>query len=225
LRVVAEIHWVQQKEKIMQEWWAGLAGVTQFFYGMAAFFSVFFLWQIIAAFLGLDGDDADFDSDAGADFSDMDAPDDVDHSDVIESSQAFKILSLRSIITFFTLFSWVSALYTADGVSLARAVGVASIWGLAGMIAIAAIFYFMGKLTETGTKDLASCKGSIGTVYLDIPAGGFGEIKITVSGAVEHVKAQNVNGEALPAGTQVRVVKVIGQTLARVEKLTEKGEE
>lgn len=208
----------------MQEWWTGLAGATQFFYGMAAFFSVFFLWQIIAAFMGLDGDDVGFDSDTGADFGDMDTPDDVDHSDVIESSQAFKILSLRSIVTFFTLFSWGSALYTAEGMPTGRAMGIASIWGLAGMIAIAAIFYFMGRLTETGTKDMQSCKGQIGTVYLDIPAGGFGEIKIAVSGAVEHVKARSVSGEALPAGTQVRVAKVVDQTLVEVETLTEKGE-
>lgn len=214
----------------MQEWWVGLARAPQFFYGMAAFFSVFFLWQIIAAFMGLNGDDMDMGGDAGdVGFGgidlDADAPDDFDMNDVVESSQAFKMLSLRSIITFFTLFSWVSALYTADGVSAARAMGIASIWGLAGMVSIAGIFYVMGKLTETGTKDIASCTGNIGTVYLDIPAAGFGEIKIAVSGAVEHVKAQSVNGEVLPAGTQVRVVKVIGQTLARVEKLTEKGEE
>jgi membrane protein implicated in regulation of membrane protease activity len=208
----------------MQEWWTGLAGVTQFFYGMAAFFSVFFLWQIIAAFLGLDGDDADFDTDAGADFSDMDAPDDLDHSDVIESSQAFKILSLRSIITFFTLFSWGSALFTSDGMSVTKAMGISSIWGLVGMCAIAGIFYFMAKLSETGTKDVASCQGGTGTVYLDIPEGGFGEIKIEVSGAVEHVKARSVSGEALSAGTQVRVIKVIGQTLVGVEKVIEKGE-
>jgi hypothetical protein len=212
----------------MQEWWTGLAGVTQFFYGMAAFFSVFFLWQIIAAFMGLSGDDMDVGGDAGdADFGDFDAdaPDDFDMDDVIESSQAFKVLSLRSIITFFTLFSWGSALYTAGGMPTIQAVGIASIWGVAGMLSIAFIFYGMAKLAETGTKDVVSCKGKIGTVYLDIPADGFGEIKIAVSGAMEHVKAKSLSGEALPAGMQVRVIKVVGQTLVEVEKLTEKGEE
>ena len=210
----------------MQEWWAGLAGVTQFFYGMAAFFSVFFLWQIIAAFMGLNGDDMDVggDSDVDIDF-DGDVADDFDLDDVVESSQAFKVLSLRSIITFFTLFSWGSALYTAEGMSSTKAMGISSVWGLAGMVSIALIFYGMGKLTETGTKDVTSCKGKIGTVYLDIPADGFGEVKIAVSGAMEHVKAQSLHGEVLPAGTQVRVIKVVGQTLVGVEKLTEKGEE
>jgi hypothetical protein len=212
----------------MQEWWNGLAGITQFFYGMAAFFSVFFLWQIIAAFMGLSGDELDISADdaggVGVDVSDIDAPDDIDHHDVIESSQAFKILSLRSIVTFFTLFSWGCALYTADGVEVSKAMAISSIWGLAGMLAIAFIFWGMGKLTETGTKDVATAKGKVGTVYLDIPADGFGEIKIGVSGAVEHIKAKSVDGEAMPAGTEVRVVKVVNQMLVGVRKLTKEGE-
>jgi len=193
----------------MQEWWESLAGATQFFYGMAAFFSVFFLWQIIAAFMGLDGDEMDAEG----------APDDLDADDVLESSQAFKVLSLRSIITFFTLFSWGSALYTAEGASAVKAMGISSVWGLVGMFSIALIFYGMSKLAETGTKDIGSCKGKIGTVYLDIPAGGSGEIKIALSNVVEHVKALSVEKEMLSAGTQVRVVQVVDQTLVKVEKI------
>ena len=205
----------------MQEWWDSLAGITRAFYGMAAFFSVFFVWQIIAAFMGLNGDDADVGGDAGdvdMDLGDVDAGD-ADYNDVIESSQAFKILSLRSIVTFFTLFSWGSALYTADGMSTAKAMGISSIWGLAGMLAIAFIFYVMGKLTETGTKDLRSCMGGVGTVYLDIPKNGFGEIKTDVGGVITHVKAKSVSGKAILSNTQVRVAKVVGQTLVLVEKL------
>jgi len=211
----------------MQAWWVNLSGATQFFYGMAAFFSVFFLWQIIAAFMGLDTDGADVggaDIGGDADFSDVDTPNDMDHSHMVESSQAFKMFSLRSIITFFTLFSWGSALYTADGMPAFKAMGIASIWGLFGMLAIASIFYGMSKLTETGTKDIASCKGQTGTVYLNIPAGGYGEIKTMINGVSEHVKAKNSNGAALPSGTQVRIVKVVDQTLVEVEKITERGD-
>jgi hypothetical protein len=204
----------------MQEWWNSLTGITQVFYGMAAFFSVFFFWQMIAAFIGLNGDEMDI----STDISDADAPSDIDHNDVVESSQAFKILSLRSIITFFTLFSWGAALYTNGGTSVVKAMGISSIWGLAGMVAIALIFYSMSKLTETGTKDLATCRGAAGTVYLDIPAGGFGEIKTTVNGAVEYIRAKSADGSALPAGTQVRVVRTVDQTLVEVQKLTDKGD-
>jgi hypothetical protein len=43
----------------MQEWWGNLDGTARFFYGLASFFSVFFLWQMIAAFFGAAGDEAD----------------------------------------------------------------------------------------------------------------------------------------------------------------------
>lgn len=208
----------------MQEWWNSLAGASRIFYGMAAFFSVFFLWQIVAAFLGLSGDDVDVTGDTRIDLVDTDSPDSMDHSDVVESSQAFKVLSLRSIITFFTLFSWGSALYTSGGMPVGKAMGIASIWGFIGMLAIAGIFYGMGKLTETGTKDIVSCKGQSGIVYLDIPAGGYGEIKTTVNGVSEHLKAKSRNGATLPAGTSIRIVQVIDQTLVEVEKTTEQGE-
>lgn len=208
----------------MQEWWMGLSGAVRFFYGMAAFFSVFFVWQIFAAFLGLSGDDMELDSNAGVDISDLDTTPDAGANDVIEASQAFKILSLRSIITFFTLFSWGSALYLQDGIPLVKAMAYASVWGVAGMVAIAFIFWGMGKLTETGTKNVADCLGALGTVYLDIPANGFGEIKTTVGGVAEHVKARSATGESLRAGTQVRVVQVVGQAWVGVEKMDNKGE-
>ena len=87
------------------------------------------------------------------------------------------------------------------------------------MLAIAFIFYGMGKLAGTGTKDVLSCEGAIASVYLDIPADGIGEVKTSISGAVEHVQAQSIDGEALSAGTQVRIEKVINQTLVQVRKI------
>jgi hypothetical protein len=199
----------------MQEWWAGLAGITQVFYGMAAFFSVFFLWQIIGAFMGVDGEGMDGDVDVGEGF---------DLDDVAESADAFKVLSLRSVITFFTLFSWGSALYTTSGVPAVKAMSISAIWGMVGMFAIAGIFYTMGKLAETGTKDMEGSLDQIGTVYLDIPAEGFGEVKVIVNNVPEHIRAKSMDGEVLPAGTQVRVVQVVNQTLVGVQKLTNKGD-
>lgn len=202
----------------MSEWWSGLAGITQVFYAMAAFFSVFFLWQIIGAFMGVDGEG---DMEVGGD---VDVAEGFDLDDVAESADAFKVLSLRSVITFFTLFSWGSALYTDGGVPTVKAMSISAIWGMVGMLAIAGIFYAMGKLAETGTKDMTASQGKVGTVYLDIPAAGFGEIKVVVNDVPEHIRAKSTAGEALPAGTQVRVVEVVNQTLVGVQKLTSKGE-
>ncbi|WP_372794715.1 hypothetical protein [Pontiella sp.] len=208
----------------MTEWWDGLAGMTQFFYAAAAFFSVFFLWQVIGAFLGLADDDADFSSGV-TEADDLDlSPDDLDHQDVVDSSQAFKLLSLRTIVTFFTLFFWMAALYTTNGMEVTPALGYASLWGLGGMFVVASILYLLHKMTESGTKDLLTVKGCAATVYLDIPADGYGEVKTIVNGASEHIKARSTEGVDLPAGTQVKIVQVMSQTLVGVVKV-EKGDE
>jgi len=64
----------------MTEWWAGLTTLTQGFFAVALVFSCLFLWQLVAAVLGLAGHGADTDVDmqtdvdAGADFhADADA--------------------------------------------------------------------------------------------------------------------------------------------------------
>jgi hypothetical protein len=135
---------------------------------------------------------------------------------------SFKLLSVRSIITFFTLFTWGSALYLDRGESLTKAMGISTAWGLAGMVGVALIFWAMKKMTYTGTKKLSSCVGTEGTVYLNIPENGFGEVKVTVSEVVTHVKARSVDGKALEANTPVRVTRLLDQTSVFVEPVNNK---
>ena len=56
------------------EWWNDLSPLTQGFYCAAAFFGVLFLWQMISAFIGLSGEEADADAGAvEADVGDVEA--------------------------------------------------------------------------------------------------------------------------------------------------------
>lgn len=202
----------------MSEWWSGLSTVNQAFYCAAAFFSVAFAWQLISVFMGLDGGDGmdvDIDS-AGAGH----VAGDFDHGaqfDAAETVAAFRLLSMQSLVTFFTLFCWGSALYLSRGDSVARAMGVSAVWGLAGMTLVAFILHQLPKLAHTGTRNLRSCLGSEGTVYLDIPAGGTGEIRVSVSDVISHVKARAAGGEAMKSGAPVRVRRVLDTTTVEVE--------
>ncbi len=195
----------------MNEWWINLTPINQFFYCGALFFSLFMIWQLISLFIGIGGDDADADADVG----DADHTyDDFEHGaegDAAESVASFRILSLRSIVAFFTLFFWSGAL------------------DLAGMFAIAGVFYLMRRMTQTGTKNLASAVGETGTVYLNIPEGGSGEVRVIVSGTVSYIKARGAGGKALKVGTPVKVLKNVGQESLEVTPVDEtegsKGEE
>jgi membrane protein implicated in regulation of membrane protease activity len=76
------------------------------------------------------------------------------------------------------------------------------------------------KLAHSGTRNLASALGSEATVYLDIPAQGVGEVRVTVSGSVSHIKARARGGQPIKAGTPVTVCERIGQNLLIVEPLS-----
>jgi membrane protein implicated in regulation of membrane protease activity len=134
---------------------------------------------------------------------------------------AFKLISLRSIIAFATLFTWAGSLYLNNGLAVSSAVSLALLWGIVAMAIAALIPYSMRKLTETGNIKLASCVGTPGSVYMDIPEGGQGEIRVTCSGVLTHVKARARGGMPIKAGTQIRVVRMLQPSVAEVEKITE----
>ncbi|MDP6525964.1 MAG: hypothetical protein QGH15_17270 [Kiritimatiellia bacterium] len=208
----------------MNEWWDTLSTLNKAFYSGAGFFSVLFIWQLLSALIGLGGDDVDLDGDV-----DVDVSADLDHdgtyddfeagaeADSGETMTSFKLLSVRAIITFFTLFTWGGALYMNDGVPAHKATGLALIWGLAGGLMIAVLLNALRKLAETGNLQLATSLGTTGTVYLNIPENGTGEVKVTVSGVVSHVKARAKEGKAIVAGTPIQVVRKIGNSILEVE--------
>jgi hypothetical protein len=72
-------------------------------------------------------------------------------------------------------------------------------------------------MTETGNIQISSCVGNTGTVYLDIPADGDGEIRVLCSGIMTHIKARLQSGKSAKAGTIVKVIKVSGPNSVEVE--------
>jgi len=223
----------------MWSWWSDLSGLIKGFYVAAFFFSALFLWQLIGALIGIvgghdvevDGGGADVHVDTDADV-DVDVPHDIDvghdfdidhpefeHGaalDATETVAAFKLLSIRSILAFLMLFTWAGALYMNQGVPAPRAMLYALLWGTASMVLVALLFYGMRRLTETGSPRIASCLGTRGTVYLDIPRDGMGEVRVTVSGVLTHVKARGLQGAQLRAGTPIRVRRILGPNSVEV---------
>ncbi|HRT30195.1 MAG TPA: hypothetical protein P5527_10410 [Kiritimatiellia bacterium] len=184
----------------MHAWWGGLSALNRGFFCAAVFFGVLFVWQLLATLAGLGGDDV-----ADGDVT----VDDVTGGDAAETMSAFKLLSIRSVVTFFTLFSWGGALYLADGRSVRAAIGLGGLWGVAGMAVVALLLYVLPKLAHTGTLNLATAVGAAGSVYIDIPEGGEGEIRTEVDGVMSHVKARASDGQAVKAGTAVVVERVV----------------
>ena len=214
----------------MIAWWNELSTLNQVFYCVATFFSVLFLWQFISSLIGLSGGEADIDTGADADVdADIDVDGDLDLDDIEahsieeagESVMAFRILSVRAIVAFFTLFSWAAALYLDawQGQRISDVLIRATIWGLAAWVLVAVLVHWMRKLAETGTMRLRSCVSNRGTVYLDIPADGQGEIRVNVGGRITLVRARGAGGAGIEAGTPVRVVRLLNSSSVEVQQV------
>jgi hypothetical protein len=196
----------------MQEWWANLSGANQVFYILAAFFSAVFLWQFIASLIGLSGGEADVDAVVDADGLEAGS-----FEDAADTTAAFRLVSLRAILAFCTLFSWAMALYLDLNTPLGTSLIYAFLWGAAGWVLVVALVHMLLKLSETGTRKLSSCVGKLGTVYMNIPARGRGKIRVLVSGAMSTVPARSHTDEPIQAGTDVRVLQVLDNMTVEVE--------
>lgn len=225
----------------MAEWWSGLTTLNQAFFVIAVAFSALFVWQLLSAIFGMfgaAGGDMDMHADVPAGI-DMHPPDiapgmdfcadvaagapDVhvpEHLEVggAETVASFRLISIRSLVAFGTLFGWAGALYLEEGLGTGPAVFFALLWALAGMLVVSAIFYLMQRMTETGTPVLATAIGQPGTVYMDIPAGGAGKVRTLVGGVVTFVNARAAGGAALSGGTPIRVRRLVDSTTVEVEK-------
>jgi hypothetical protein len=203
----------------MSEWWSSLSSATQVFYGIAAFFSAIFAWQFIASLMGLAGEtEVDVDTDVDIDTDGLDL-DDIEAHGIEEAGEtvvAFKMLSLRAIMAFCMMFSWAVAMYTDGGMVWRSAIFRGALWGLAGWVLVAVLVYLIRRMAETGNQQLASCVGTEGSVYLDIPADGTGEVRVTVSGVVSCVKARSKGSQALSSGTLIKVTRKLGPTTVEV---------
>ena len=200
-------------------WWSSLSAVNQWFYCVAGFFSVFFLWQFIAAVIGLGADHAiDHDVTSSVDtMGDHGVGDTTADHDAAATVDVFRLVSFRSILAFFTMFTWAGALYMNNGEQMGMALFYSLLLGLAGMVVVALLMHLIWKMAETGNISMASCVGQSGTVYLNIPEGGAGEVRVTVSGVVRIVRARVSGNRELKAGTPIRVSRVLGQNLVEVE--------
>lgn len=192
-------------------WWGSLSSLNHWFFSAALFFSVFFVLQFVMSIMGLVGGEMSLDTHVDSTMEHA-SPDDAS-----STMAAFRLLSIQSILAFFTLFTWGGALYMSQGVPIGRALIYALLWGIVALLIVSFLLFTMRRLASTGNMRLESCIGTEGTVHLDIPINGAGEVRIMCGTAVTHFKARAVGGVAIKAGTPVKVVRVMGMNSFEVE--------
>jgi hypothetical protein len=185
-------------------WWTAKELFEQVFWAFAIPFSGILIVLLITTFMGLDGGiddgiDAEIDADAGA---------------------GFQFFTVKNLIGFFTIFGWVGIGCHQMGMSAGATLAIAIISGLAMMLAMSSLFYFMSRLSEDGTFKIQSAVGRIAEIYIPVPGAkkGIGKIQINVHGNVREMDAMTRDEELLATGTIVKVVEVLDGHILMVTK-------
>lgn len=202
----------------MIDWWNSLTLVSQIFYCIAVPSTLLLLIQTIMMLVGL-GDDAA--SDIGdVDVSDADVSDGVfGDNEITEIPDDFgleglRILTVKGIISFLVVFSWVGIVLESVGAQLFITIPVSAVCGLATMLLLAFLMRAVMKLRSDGNIDTKNAIGTSGKVYLTIPPArsGEGKVQLLLQGSFVELGAVTDDEIAIPTGSEIVVVGVSGQT-------------
>lgn len=188
------------------DWFRALNITEQIFWGISLTFSVLFIIQFVVSLFGFD-----FDSDVDAEIGDGGA-DGV--------SLDFSLLSVRSVIAFFTFFGWTGVLMLKGGSTLLAVLVGSGLSGIFAMLIVAYMLYLFSKFNQSGTVDLEQALFQKAEVYLTIPAGkeGMGKVQVQIGQSKKELRAIT-EGRSLPNGAPVRVIEVLEDNILIVEAI------
>ena len=224
----------------MFEWWNSLGITMQVFYCIAIPATLIIVIQTILLMIGIGhgGEGVEFSDTSGIDGLDVpDMPSDVptdmpgahaidgcEHTAIGDGSNpadfgTMQLFSLQGIMTFLCVFGWTGIICTSLGLHVAIAIIIALVLGFLAMLGVAKVLQLTRRLTQDGSLDVRRLLGEKGRVYIPIPANESGEGKVTIAAGERFIELSAVTDEqeAIPTGTQVRIIDVRGDVVA-VEK-------
>ncbi len=146
---------------------------------------------------------------------------DASASQVVQGSTwLFRVLSLRTIVAALAFFGLSGLAAEAADCTPFNTLLIASTAGLGAMYAVYVILQSMRSLQAEGTARIHRAVGEQATVYLRIPARrqGAGKIQINLQNRTMEYLA-TTTGDAIPSGTAVVVIKVLGADTVEVQSI------
>lgn len=186
-------------------WWQQKELFEKIFWWIAFPSSLLFLGLMLMTVFGGDTDAHDV---ADGDF------------EVDDGGIEFQFITFKNLVAFLTMFGWIGIAGIEAGWSRPVTLIVAFLAGVIMMLVVSSIFYFMNKMTGSGTLDMKNAIGNTGEVYLVIPAGksGAGKVQIKVQGTLRELDAMT-NGDAIPTGKIIKVEDVISDHILLVTQV------
>jgi membrane protein implicated in regulation of membrane protease activity len=187
----------------MLEWFTELPSFLKTYWIITFVSTLLFLIVLISTVIGVDSDD----------IGDVDAEIDAD------TGASFQFFTVKNLVAFFTIFGWSGIACLDAGYSNALTILISIVCGLAMMIVMAALFYYISKLTSSGTLKMQNALNTIGEVYLTVGANRskIGKVQIKVQGALRELEALTDCDIDLKQGNVIKVVEVTNNGILIIE--------
>lgn len=131
---------------------------------------------------------------------------------------SFKLLSIQGLTAFFMMFGLVGLTLLKSQSPTFLSVFGGIVAGLFTVWVLSIIFSKMKLLQSDGTVDIKNAVGVHGSVYLNIPANGSGQVRVPVQGALKIFDAIAKDGQKIFTGEKIVVVDVADKNTLVVEK-------
>ena len=194
-------------------WWGSLSSVEHVYWIIAvAASTVLAIQLIIACASGFEFHMGSMGSDLGSHGGDA-----GHHGDM--GMPHFQLLTIRSIVAFFSLFGWTGLAFYHQNLPLWAVILLSILCGFIMMVLTAAIFYGLYKLQSDGNVHYDTAKGLNATVYLKIPAIGQGKglIRVVLQEKTLDMDAVTTDSSEIPTGANV-LIKEVSSSTAIVER-------
>jgi hypothetical protein len=188
----------------MTDWWNSLLIEKQIFYAIGLFSLAVLFLQILLTLVGVGHHDADFSG----------------HGD---HDTGIGVLTVRTVTAFFVGFGWTGAIMLNRGYSMTAAIAAGTATGVVFLLATAFLIRNLLRLQSGGGNvDYNNAIGTVGTVYVTIPAAeaGGGQLELTIQGRLMMAEAYTKAARNLLPNSKARVVGLIGRSTLLVEPLT-----
>lgn len=191
----------------MLEWFSDLDLFSKIYWVIALLGSIIFMITAIMTFIGGDSD-----------FEDLG---DADIEVETDSGIGYQFITFKNLIGFFTIFGWSGIACLDADLSRGITIVISFVCGLIMMAIMAAMFYYMKKLNDSGTLNYKNALGTVGEVYLTIGAkrSKIGKAHVRIQGALRELEALTDAENDLVSGTVIKVKSITPNGILIVEQL------
>jgi len=145
---------------------------------------------------------------------------DTDFDIANDSGMPYQFFTFRNLVGFFTVFAWSGLASIASDNSMGTTLTISTISGVAMMALMSVLFYFVSRMTDSGTMKYKNAIGKVATTYIPIKAkrGGMGKVQIEIQNSYHELDAMTDEDEDIPTNSIVEVIDLISGNILLVKR-------